>query len=50
LINSGKRDIQEREGKTLEKLIMRAGNINFNMGATKQKGAVMSRKLGGSNH
>ena len=49
LIYGGKRDIQEREGKTLKKLIMRASNINFNMGATKQKGAVMPRKFGGSN-
>ena len=49
MINGGKRDVQERKGETLKKLIMRASNINFNMGATKQKGAVMPRKFGGPN-
>ena len=49
LIDGGEGDVKEREGKTLEKLIMRASDINFSMGATKQKGAVMPRKFGGSN-
>ena len=39
---------RERE-KTLEELIMRASNVKFNVGTTKQKGAVMPRKLGGPN-
>jgi len=49
LIDSGEGDTQKREGKTLEELIMRTSNIDFNMGATKKKGTVMSRKLGGPN-
>ena len=49
MINGGKGDVKEREGETLKELIMRASNFNFNMGATKQKGAVMPRKFGGSN-
>ena len=40
------REISRRER---EKNVGKTDNINFNMEATKQKGAVMSRKLGGSN-
>ena len=40
---------RERERETLEELIMRASNVNLNVGTTKQKGAVMPRKFGGPN-
>ena len=49
LINRGKGDAEEREGETLKELIMGASDVNFNMGATKQKGAVMPREFGGPN-
>ena len=49
LVDRGKRNVQEREREreTLEELIMRASNVNLNVGTTKQKGAVMPRKFGG---
>ena len=49
LVDRGKRNVQERERETLEELIMRASNVNFNVGTTKQKGAIMPRKFGGPN-
>ena len=49
LINRGKGDAEEREGETLKELVMGASDVNFNMGATKQKGVVMPRKFGGPN-
>ena len=47
LINRGKGDAKERGGKTLKELVMGPRNVNFSMGATKQKGPVMPRKFGG---
>ena len=46
LINTGKEDAKERGGKTLKELVMGLRNVNFSMGATKQKGSVMLRKFG----
>ena len=36
LVDGRKRNVQERKRETLEELIVRASNVDFNVGTTKQ--------------